>query len=117
MENSRIDAAGLLIAAAAATLVFFAVQMNFGYLSSLAGLTLLLVVLAYDRQGYRSGLQSMAFAAVCGACLTLALASVLRLDSSAGYPKLDHAVFEEWLSIGWLVGTVVFWGVDRARMG
>jgi hypothetical protein len=117
MENSRIDAVGLLLAAATATLLFFAIQMNFGYLSSLAGLTLLFVVLAYDQQGYRSGLQSLAFAMVCGACLTLGAGYVLRLVSSPTDPKPDHAVLEEWLGIAWLVGTVVFWGIDRARMG
>jgi hypothetical protein len=117
MENSRIDAVGLLLAVVAATLAFSAAQMNFGYLSSLTGLTLLLVVLAFDRQGYRSGLQSFAFAAVCGACLTLASGYVLRLISSPTNPKPDYAVFEEWLSIAWLVGTVIFWGIDRARMG
>jgi hypothetical protein len=117
MENSRIDAVGLLLAVVAATLAFSAAQMNFGYLSSLTGLTLLLVVLAFDRHGYRSGFQSFAFSAVCGACLTLAGGYVLRLISFPTVPTPDHAVFEEWLSIAWLVGTVIFWGIDRARMG
>jgi hypothetical protein len=116
MENSRIDAVGLLLAVVAVTLSFSATQMNFGYLSSLFGVTLLLVVLAFDRQGYRSASQSLAFAAVCGACLTLAAGYVLHIVSSSSDPKLDHAAFELWLSIAWLVGTLVFWGIDRARM-
>jgi hypothetical protein len=117
MENSRIDAVGLLLAVVTVTLALSAAQMNFGYLSSLVGLTLLLVVLAYDRQGYRSGLQSLAFATVCGACLTLASGYLLQIVSSATAPKPDHAVFDEWLGIAWLAGALIFWGIDRARMG
>jgi hypothetical protein len=117
MENSRIDAVGLLLAVVAVTLALSAAQMNFGYLSSLGGLTLLLVLLAYDRQGYRTGGQSLAFAAVCGGCLTLATGYLLHIVFSPTDPKPDHGVFEEWLGIAWLVGTVIFWGIDRARMG
>ena len=58
MENSRIDAVGLLLALVAVTLAFSGAQISFGYLSSLSGLTLLVVLLAYDKQGYRAGLRA-----------------------------------------------------------
>jgi hypothetical protein len=117
MENSRIDAIGLLLAAVAAIIALSAAQMNFGYLSSLAGFTLLLVLFAFDRQGYRSGFQSLAFAAVCGVCLILAGGYLFHLVSSPAGPQPDHAAFEEWLGIAWLIATALFWGIDRARMG
>ncbi|HMF75996.1 MAG TPA: hypothetical protein VK604_10075 [Bryobacteraceae bacterium] len=115
MENSRIDAVGLLLALVAVVMAFSAGQANFGYVSSLAGLSLLLILFAYDRKGYRSGAQSLAFAAVCGICLMLACGYLLRLVSSSSKP--DRLVFEEWLGFLWLGGTIVFWGIDRARMG
>jgi hypothetical protein len=113
MENYRIDAIGLLLALIAITLLLSEPQMNFGFLSSLSGLTILLVLSAFDRR-YRSGVQSLAFAAVAGACCLLIDGYLLQLLAE---PKLDRGGFDRWLSIIWLVEAVIFWSIDRARMG
>jgi hypothetical protein len=114
MENYRIDAIGLLLALIAITLLLSEPQMGFGFLSSLSGLTILLVLSAFDRR-YRSGVQSLAFAAVGGACCLLVDGYLLQLLAEP--TKFDRVGFDKWLSIIWLVEAAIFWGVDRARMG
>jgi hypothetical protein len=111
METSRIDSVALLTAVVALALAFTAAHGEFGYLSSIAGLTLLLVLLAYDRQGYRSGWQSLAFAAVGGFCLALAGAFAFVLFLNPPRPALD-----KWLALTWVAGTFVFCVIDRVRM-
>jgi hypothetical protein len=113
MENYRIDAIGLLLALIAITLLLSEPQMGFGFLSSLSGLTILLVMSAFDRR-HRSGVQSLAFAAVAGACCLPIDGYLLQLLAE---PKLDHVGADKWLSVMWLVETAIFWGIDSARMG
>jgi hypothetical protein len=112
METSRIDPVALLVAVAALALAFAAAHGEFSYLTSIAGFALLLVLFAYDRQGYRSGWQSLAFAAVAGLSVALggAFAFVLYL-----HPARD--VLEKWLALTWVAATFVFCVVDRVRMG
>jgi hypothetical protein len=111
METSRIDSVALLTAVVALALAFTAAHGEFGYLSSIAGLTLLLVLFAYDRGGYRSGWQSLAFAAVAGFCLALAgaFAFVLFLNP-------PRQVLDQWLALTWAAATFVFCVIDRVRM-
>ncbi len=111
METSRIDSVSLLMAVVALALAFTTAQSEFGYLSSIAGLTLLLVLFAYDRHGYRSGWQSLAFAAVSGLSLALAGAFAFVLYLNPPRPAL-----EKWLALVWAAGTFVFCVVDRVRM-
>ena len=111
METSRIDSVALLAAIVALALAFAAAHGEFSYLTSIAGLSLLLVLFAYDRQGYRSGWQSLAFAAVAGMSLALAGAFVFV---SYLHPARD--VLDKWLALAWLAGTFVFCVMDRVRM-
>ena len=111
METSRIDSVALLAAIVALALAFAAAHGEFSYLTSIAGLSLLLVLFAYDRQGYRSGWQSLAFAAVAGLSLALAGAFVFVLFL---HPARD--VLDNWLALTWLAGTFVFCVMDRVRM-
>jgi hypothetical protein len=114
METSRIDSVALLMAVVAIALAFTA-HGEFGYLSSIGGLTLLLVLFAYDRQGYRSGWQSLAFAAVSGLCVALAsgFGFVLLLKP----PEAPaHDFYEKWLALTWIVAAIVFTTIDRVRM-
>jgi hypothetical protein len=109
METSRIDPVALLAAILAVILAATSAHGEFGYLSSIAGLTLLLVLFAYDQRGYRSGWQSLAFAAVSGLCVVPA--------SSVGLALYLAHVNETVLAIVWAVATVVFSTIDRVRMG
>jgi hypothetical protein len=111
METSRIDSVALLVAVVALALVFAAAHGEFNYLTSIAGFSLLLILFAYDRQGYRSGWQSLAFAAVAGLALALAgaFAFVLYL-----HPARD--ILDKWLALTWLAGAFVFCVMDRVRM-
>jgi hypothetical protein len=111
METSRIDSVALLAAIVALALAFAAAHGEFSYLTSIAGLSLLLVLFAYDRQGYRSGWQSLAFAAVAGLSLALAGAFVFVLYL---HPARD--ILDKWLALTWLAGTFVFCVMDRVRM-
>ena len=111
METSRIDSVALLVAIVALALAFAAAHGEFSYLTSIAGLSLLLVLFAYDRQGYRSGWQSLAFAAVAGLSLALAGAFVFVLSLR---PSRD--ILDKWLALTWLAGAFVFCVMDRVRM-
>ncbi|HEY3454070.1 MAG TPA: hypothetical protein VGK64_05660 [Bryobacteraceae bacterium] len=111
METSRIDSVALLAAIVALALAFAVAHGEFSYLTSIAGLSLLLVLFAYDRQGYRSGWQSLAFAAVAGLSLALAGAFVFVFYL---HPARD--ILDKWLALTWLAGTFVFCVMDRVRM-
>lgn len=111
METSRIDPVALLTAVVALALAFTAARGEFGYVTSIAGFTLLLVLFAYDRHGYRSGWQSLAFAAVGGLCLALAGAFGFVLYLNPDRPALD-----KWLALTWVAGAFVFCVMDRVRM-
>ena len=115
METSRIDSVALLTAVVATALAFAAAHGQFGYLSSIGGLTLLLVLFAYDRQGYRSGWQSLALAAVGGLCV--ALASGFGFAVFLKPPEAPaHDFYDKWLALAWVVATFVFTTIDRVRM-
>lgn len=112
MESSRIDPIALLAAVIAGALVLTAAHGDFGYLSTVGGLTALLVLFAYDQQGYRGVLQSLAFSAVCGFCLMVASGFgllALKLSSAA-------EIQEKWLPLTFVVATFVLMVVDRVRM-
>jgi hypothetical protein len=115
METSRIDSVALLTAVVAIALAFTAAHGEFGYLSSIGGLTLLLVLFAYDRHGYRSGWQSLALAAVGGLCV--ALASGFGFAVFLKPPEAPaHDFYDKWLALAWVVATFVFTTIDRVRM-
>ncbi len=117
MPKSHVDSAALLAAAIAGALALMLLR-PFDWLSSIGGLTLLLILLAYDREGYRTVFQSLAFSAVCGFCLMLAASIVFRLLT--GSPELQNGqgqVFDEWLPLTWAGATLILWVIDRARMG
>lgn len=117
MKKSQIDAVTLLAAMIAGGLSLTLLQGPFVWLSSIAGLILFVVILSYDREGYRSGFQSFAFSAVCGFTLMLAAAGglrVLAVREAAPSPIQTYAV--EWLPLAWICATFIFWAIDRSRM-
>ena len=117
MPKSQIDSVALLAAVLAGALAFTRIPGQFVWFASVAGATILLVLLAYDREGYRSIFQTIAFSAVCGFAAMLASARVLQLLADRGEVHLSGDQWvTTWLPIIWLFATAVFCGIDRARM-
>jgi len=122
MAKSRIDAIALFAAMIAAGLGLTLLTGPLAWLSSIAGIVLLLTIFAYDREGQRSGFQSLAFSTVCGFCLVLAAAAGLRfwaVHSQLSGPSAQLAIESftvQWLPLTWACATVIFWAIDRARM-
>ena len=78
MSKSQIDSVALIAATLAGGLALLLIPSGLLWVTSLIGLILLLVLLAYDGDERRSVFQSVAFSAVCGFCLTLVSLTVYR---------------------------------------
>ena len=106
MEVSRSEAtAGLLGAVAVG--VFFALPSDaFGWGSTIAGATNLLVLLAHV--SLRSAFQSVAYSAVCGLASMLALRPILANIGTASELPI-------WFAVVWILCTVLFSFIDRSR--
>src|SRR5580658_7299914 len=107
MEVSRSEAnAGLLGAVAVGG--FFALQLDaFRWGCTIAGATILLVLLAHV--SLRSAFQSLAYSAVCGLALMLALRPILANIGTASELPI-------WFAVVWVLGTVLFCFIDRSRV-
>jgi hypothetical protein len=120
MEKSRIDSVTLLAAIIACSVGLLALPGDFGYLIGVAGLVLLLILFAHDQEGYRSGLQSLAFAGVGGFCLVLVSSAPFHYylgqarDITSDVDR--HAFLEKWSLGVWVVGTLLAFAIDRVRM-
>jgi hypothetical protein len=85
--------------------------------ASLAGLTLLAALVAYDERGVRNGLQSLVFALVCGLALLCTVSYPLRaLLGDSGLAVLPVFLAKEFSAAIWIAAAAIFWFVDRARM-
>ncbi len=81
-----------------------------------AGITLLVVLFAYDQDAKRSGVQSLAFAAVSGMILMVALYPVK--DWLNPTPDPMPGFFTKYLALLiWLCATFASFLLDRARTG
>jgi hypothetical protein len=121
MERSRLDAAALLLAlAVGGALLFLAAPANFGYVTTIAGFILLIVLLAYDQEGARSVLQSLAFATVTGFALMLASGILYEYSLAHAANVTGPAAQQDYLqtrfALTWVFATILFWAIDRARM-
>jgi hypothetical protein len=105
MQKTRIDPATLLIAAAGALLLLL-LPATYLWLTSIGGLAVLLTLYAFDSEGYRSVMQSLAFAAV--AAIALAITALSLLPFAGGSSS--------WLPLIWAGGTLLFWVIDQIRM-
>jgi len=88
----------------------------FGWLQTLTGLVLLIILFAYDTEDQRTSAQSVAFASVCGFCLML-LSSGFIERWATGPGTVQIAVPGSWLSVVWVIGALVFFFIDLMRMG
>lgn len=93
-----------------------AVPGPFGWLQTLTGIVLLLILFAYDTEEQRTAPQSFAFATVCGFCLML-VASGFIARWASGPGTVQVAVPGGWLSVVWVLGAVVFFFIDLMRLG
>lgn len=117
MSKSQIDSATLVAAMFAGALGLLLLPGPFAWLASLGGLVLLLLLLSYDQDGYRSWFQSLAFSAVCGFCCAVASGAVLQSLAARGEIHLANGQWStEWMPIGFVFASAVFLGIDRARM-
>lgn len=115
MPKSQIGPAALGSAMLAGALALMLLPGPFTWLTSVGGVTLLLILLAYDQEGHRSFFQSLAFSAVVGFCVVLA--SVIVFQLSMGITAADKRFSEEWMPLIWAAATAIFCGIDRTRMG
>ena len=113
MHKSGIDGTVLLTAAIAVALALRSTPNPFDWITGIAGLTLLLVLLSFDGGSFRSVFQSLAYAAVCGLALVLIAGSVFQMVAT----NQDAHSVEMRLAATWLFGSVILWAIDRARMG
>ena len=117
MQKSQINSATLAAATLAATVALISVGGSLAWLASLAGLVLILVLFAYDQEGYRSISQSVAFAAVCGFCGAVACGVLFQIMAANGEVHLANGQWStKWMPITFAFATAVFWGIDRVRM-
>ena len=116
MSKSSLDPtalASILIAAGVGVLL---IPTGFTWLASILGLVLLILLISYDEEGYRSIPQSLAFAGVCAFCLTLA--SVIPYQYVYGLPTArESQLVNKWLPLTWAFITLIMTVIDRARMG
>jgi hypothetical protein len=114
MGKSQIGPAILLGTVLAGGLAIKAGSGEFGWMTTFAGVTLLLVLLAWDEQPARSFVQSIAYAAVGGFALMLAFSWLFAyLESNRTYLAFQGG----WYPIFWGIGLVIFTVVDRVRVG
>jgi hypothetical protein len=96
------------VAAVGILLAYAALNHAFGYETTIGGLTLLLVLFAFDEEGYRPAFQSFAFACVGGMCvMVFSVYPVVLLMQ----PKSP----DQWALGLWVAGTLLFFAVDRMR--
>jgi hypothetical protein len=115
MKHSEIDPAALLGAVFAAGLVLMIEKGPFGWLSSVGGIMLLLVIFAYDSESTRTRFQSVAFSAVAAFCVLLATA-VIPEWLLGGLKEQESAVPQRLLIGIWVSATVVLTLVDRWKL-
>ena len=115
MPKSQIGSVALIAATLAGGLALLLVPAGLLWITSLIGLILLLVLLAYDGDERRSVFQTVAFSAVCGFCLTLASLAVYQFLLKGIAPEFPQLT-RTWLPITYLGATILILLVDRARM-
>src|SRR5450755_3703561 len=71
------------------------------WISSLAGLVLLVILFAYEGENQRTFWQSTGFAAVCGFCLLLAVGNLPILLA----PQMQNSVYFSPLT--WIAGSIL----------
>ena len=103
----------LAVLASAFLLSGFASKDAHHPLAAVGGLVILFVLFAYDHEGDRSGLQSLAFDAVCGFAL---MPIILALQEMNVVARGGGSLGGLFAPLAWAVATLIFTLIDRARM-
>jgi hypothetical protein len=109
MNEFRITPQALVNVVIASGLALLFASAPFGLLTTIGGITLLLILFSYDQGAQRSASQSLAFGAVCA--LPFTLAAGILLQQIAGPQNLKLG-----LALTWLCATILATAVDRSRM-
>lgn len=115
MSQSQIGSVPLIAATLAGGLSLLLIPSGLLWITSLIGLILLLVLLAYDSDEKRSAFQSVAFSAVCGFCLTLVSLAIYQFLLKGTAPEFSQLA-RTWLPITYLCATLLMLLVDFTRM-
>jgi hypothetical protein len=110
METSRVNLAALAVGLVAGLLVLHLPESQ-GILASIAGLTLLISLLAFGRESSRTGTQSLGFAMVCGLAALGIFAFPLRFVLGTGRTVFGQDALPPAF---WLLASAIFWFVDRS---
>ncbi len=119
MSKSQIESSGLFLAVLGALVVLsLFLTDSYAWLGSICGLSLVLILLGYDRDGYRTVFESLAFSAVFSLALTIAISTPLRMFVGSMSEPADFAgrVSSQWMPLIWVFVTAIFCPIDRARM-
>src|SRR5579884_2386245 len=117
MQRSQIDSVTLVLAAAVAALGITQLLGEFAWMGSIAALIMLLVLFSFDREGYRTPFQSLAFSAVCGFCAAVASGIIYELMARKGEIHLGGTRWAtEYLPLTCAFATAIFWAIDLMRM-
>jgi multisubunit Na+/H+ antiporter MnhB subunit len=118
--GQAVDSAALAAAALAGALSVFSAPGPYVPLNAIVGLTLLIIVLAYELRRDRTNFQNVAFGAVCGLCSLLVVGFVAEFrQANWGWdywvdlekdPQRSNVNY--WIMLTWWFGlTVVFTGL------
>jgi len=115
MDKSEMNPPTLLLAVLASGFLLsdFASKDAHHPLAAVGGLIILFVLFAYDREGDRSGLQSLAFGAVCGFAL---MPIILALQEMNVVARGGGGFGGLFAPLAWVVATLIFTLIDRARI-
>jgi hypothetical protein len=115
LNKREIDSAALAASALAAVLAVSLSKGPFDALNFIVGVTLTILILAYEHKGSRDPLQSVALGAVLGLCSLLVLGFVIeRWVFCTSLDAAESNVSHTWLVCLWLGVTILFSGIDMA---
>ena len=94
MEEQRIAPVVLVNVVIAVGLTLLPAPLHFGWLTTIGGLCLLLILFGYDQQRTRSMVQSIAFCSICG--LAFVLTAGVIVQQLADRPNLETFLCATW---------------------
>ncbi|MFL6451978.1 MAG: hypothetical protein ACJ746_30570 [Bryobacteraceae bacterium] len=115
MPKNEVDSTILLLGVVAGAAALLLISSGQSWLCGAGGLALLLSLFAYDLEGVRSVLQSVAFSAVCALSFAAVIAPIAPYLFSLSGPT-DPLLGQKFLPFVWLASTILFLVIDRVRM-
>ena len=117
MQKTQIDGVALILTVLAAAVGLTQLFGPVSWMGSIIGIVLLIVLFAFDQEGYRTVVQSLGFSAVCGFCAAVACGAIYQAMANQGEV---HLAGNRWASFYLPVtcglATAIFWCIDLMRM-